>query len=596
MSEWKEIKLGDLGTVVTGKTPSKNNPEDWGNDTLFITPSDYRNYRKWADDSIRKLSADGAERLFNKVLPVGSILVTCIGSDMGKVVMNREDAITNQQINSIIPNTDVVNSDFAYYLLVDLYETLRIYGGDGTAVPIVNKGDFEKIDALIPEKDEQRAIASVLSSLDDKIDLLHRQNQTLEQMAETLFRQWFVEEADEGWEEATIADYAEHTKISIKPSANPLSIYAHYSIPGFDNDKEPIHELGQEIRSNKYQVFKYTILFSKLNPHKDKRVWLILGEVPENAICSTEFQVVKPYNDNHLYFLYGWLSNSDNYREISSGVGGTSGSHQRISPNEIFTFSAPRVSDEVLEDYANSVKPIFLKQQINQTQIRTLTALRDTLLPKLMSGEVQVVDIPVHVLKKSKEARPEFKEAILIAAIVRTLFTPKIGSVSRQWYQKIAYLHKRKLKEQSEQQSVFELTTEYSKKAAGPYKKKMRYQGPEGICLKNRYLVAVNDYAFMPSEDIHKIDNYFDKYWNKELFENWTMKNFRFVPVKKLGVYATVDYSLLELKKEGKELSAFNVLDNISESKDWKHKKDLPEFSAQNIEQAIIDLKNLYTY
>ncbi|WP_154859630.1 restriction endonuclease subunit S [Cyclobacterium xiamenense] len=209
MSEWKELKLGDLGTVVTGKTPSKNNPEDWGNDTLFITPSDYGNYRKWANDSIRKLSADGAERLSNKVLPVGSILVTCIGSDMGKVVMNRKDAITNQQINSIIPNPDVVNSDFAYYLLVDLYETLRIYGGDGTAVPIVNKGDFEKIDALIPEKDEQNAIASVLSSLDDKIDLLHRQNQTLEQMAETLFRQWFVEEANDDWEVVQLQDIAE---------------------------------------------------------------------------------------------------------------------------------------------------------------------------------------------------------------------------------------------------------------------------------------------------------------------------------------------------------------------------------------------------
>lgn len=74
MSEWKEIKLGDLGTVVTGKTPSKNNPEDWGNEILFITPSDYGSYRKWADGSIRKLSSVGAERLSNKVLPVGSIL------------------------------------------------------------------------------------------------------------------------------------------------------------------------------------------------------------------------------------------------------------------------------------------------------------------------------------------------------------------------------------------------------------------------------------------------------------------------------------------------------------------------------------------
>lgn len=390
MSEWREIKLGDLGKLVTGKTPSKNNPEDWGAETLFITPSDYGNYRKWANDSIRKLSTEGVDRLSKKVLPAGSILVTCIGSDMGKVVMNRRNAITNQQINSIVPNTDVVNPDFAYYLLINLYETLRIYGGDGTAVPIVNKGDFENIGALIPEKDEQNSIAEVLSSLDDKIDLLYRQNQTLEQMAETLFRYWFVGEADELSEEITVSDYAEHSKVSIKPNANPLNMYAHYSIPGFDAGKEPMFEIGQEIRSNKYQVFDNTILFSKLNPHKDKRVWLILGDVPEKAICSTEFQVIKPNEESHLFFLYGWLSNSENYREISSGVGGTSGSHQRISPSEIFSFPIPKISGEIIEDYANAVKPLFRKQQNNQVQIRTLTAMRDTLLPKLMSGDIRI--------------------------------------------------------------------------------------------------------------------------------------------------------------------------------------------------------------
>lgn len=392
MSEWKEIKLGDLGTVVTGKTPSKNNPEYWGNETLFITPSDYGNYRKWANDSIRKLSADGSENLSNKVLPVNSILVTCIGSDMGKVVMNRKDAITNQQINSIIPNTDVVNSDFAYYLLIDLYETLRIYGGDGTAVPIVNKGDFEKIDALIPEKDEQKAIAEVLSSLDDKIDLLHRQNQTLEQMAETLFRQWFVEEADDGWEEGVVADLANHQKKTIKPQENKVTLFNHYSIPSFDNGKEPVQELGKEIKSNKYEVPTHCILFSKLNPHKDKRVWLLQNDLPDNPICSTEFQIVYPKNKDSLYFLYGWLSINENYREIASGVGGTSGSHQRISPSEIFDFRCPMVPEEQLKKYKSEVKPIYKKQLNNQIQIRTLTALRDTLLPKLMSGKIRVTE------------------------------------------------------------------------------------------------------------------------------------------------------------------------------------------------------------
>lgn len=200
MGEWKEYKLGELGIVVTGKTPSSKFPDEFGNDMPFVTPSDYSNYNKWALNAERYLSNKGIEKLRSKVLPTGSLLVTCIGSDMGKVVMNKIPVITNQQINSIIP-FDKFDSNFIYYKLIDEYDTLRMYGEAGTAVPIVNKTDFESIEVEIPnDKNEQQSIASILSSLDDKIDLLHRQNKTLEALAETLFRQWFVEEADESWE------------------------------------------------------------------------------------------------------------------------------------------------------------------------------------------------------------------------------------------------------------------------------------------------------------------------------------------------------------------------------------------------------------
>ena len=206
MSEWKKNKLGNIGNVITGKTPSKDNPEDWGNEVLFITPSDYKNYGKKAYSSIRMLSRVGIERQKNRLLPPSSVLVTCIGSDMGKSVVNSSLCVTNQQINAIIPDLSVVTADYLYYLTIDLYDIFRSKGGDGTAVPILNKSDFEKIDILLPRIPEQKAIASVLSSLDNKIDLLHRQNKTFESMAETFFRQWFLEEARDDWEDGTIAD------------------------------------------------------------------------------------------------------------------------------------------------------------------------------------------------------------------------------------------------------------------------------------------------------------------------------------------------------------------------------------------------------
>lgn len=384
MSDWKEIKLGDLGTVVTGKTPSKNNPEYWGNETLFITPSDYGNYRKWANDSIRKLSADGSENLSNKVLPVGSILVTCIGSDMGKVVMNRKDAITNQQINSIIPNTDVVNPDFAYYLLVDLYETLRIYGGDGTAVPIVNKGDFEKIDALIPEKDEQNAIAEVLSSLDDKIDLLHRQNQTLEQMAETLFRQWFVENPKPEWEERPLS--------SIATFLNGLACQKFP--PQNDVDKLPVLKI-KELRNGisedcdwcttevdeKYIVENGDVIFS----------WSasLMVKIWDGETCILNQHLFKVTSDEFpKWYFYLWSKyHLAQFIAIATAHATTMGHIKRGDLDEAMVL-VPAVDE--IEMFAETIEPIIDKIVINNRQISKLVALRDTLLPKLISGEIRV--------------------------------------------------------------------------------------------------------------------------------------------------------------------------------------------------------------
>ena len=167
-------------------------------------------------------------------------------------------------------------------------------------------------------------------------------------------------------------------------------MFWHYSIPAFDNGKKPIDEMGEEIQSSKYIISSNCILFSKLNPHKDKRVWLILDNVSTNAICSTEFQIVKPKEKEYLYFLYGWLTNKENYEEIASGVGGTSGSHQRIDPKSIFTFACPYVNIDVIHEYNKVVEPLFLKQRENQKQIIILTEQRDRLLPKLMSNEINI--------------------------------------------------------------------------------------------------------------------------------------------------------------------------------------------------------------
>ncbi len=316
-----------------------------------------------------------------------TIIIGRVGAYCGSVYFENKPIWISDNALSAKPKGEN-NAKFFYYFLKHI--NLNQWAG-GSSHPLVTQSLLNSLEfSICINTKTQTAIASILSSLDDKIDLLHRQNATLEKMAETLFRQWFIEEAKEEWKEGRVSDYALHLKDSIQPQKNPSTFYFHYSISSFDNGRIPITELGEEVKSNKYKVPKNCILFSKLNPHKEKRVWLLQDEVEENSICSTEFQVVFPKNKQHLYFLYGWLTFNENYNEIASGVGGTSSSHQRIDPKAIYEFQCPLISDSVIENFNVKIKPIFMKQVINQNQIRTLTALRDTLLPKLMSGEIRV--------------------------------------------------------------------------------------------------------------------------------------------------------------------------------------------------------------
>jgi len=261
----------------------------------------------------------------------------------------------------------------------------------GAVQPKLSQENLLKITITMPAvEEEQRAIAGVLSSLDDKIDLLHRQNKTLEGMAAAVFRHFLVDNRKATWQECTVSGLADHEKTSIHPNRNPATLFYHYSIPAFDESHMPVHELGALIQSNKYEVMKNTILFSKLNPHKDKRVWLIPSSIAKNSVCSTEFQVMNPKAEKYLFFLYSFISHPGNYDEIAAGVGGTSGSHQRIDPEVIFRFMCFLPDDNTLTDYNEMVEQIFGKMHHNRKSIQTLIHHRDTLLPKLMSGEVSV--------------------------------------------------------------------------------------------------------------------------------------------------------------------------------------------------------------
>ena len=184
--EWHFLKLGDLGKIVTGKTPSTQFPEYFGGNIPFITPSDMDG-RKTTSKTARYLTEEGVKAVKSAQIPAGAILVSCIGSDMGKVTCAVKDSVTNQQINSIIVNQPF-SKEYVYYDLTSRKEELQNLAGGGSAVPILNKGHFSQIEILIPSSPLLKSFEQIAHPIYIKIYENDKQSYTLAAIRNTLLQ------------------------------------------------------------------------------------------------------------------------------------------------------------------------------------------------------------------------------------------------------------------------------------------------------------------------------------------------------------------------------------------------------------------------
>lgn len=375
MSEWKNFKLVELAEVHNEKRVplSKMERLNIQGEYPYYGASgivDYINDYKF-DGEFVLISEDG-ENLKTRKTPIAF-------KASGKFWVNNHAHI-------IKGKKDYLNDLLIYFFAnLDLNQYIT-----GAVQPKLSKSSLLDIPIYLPKcEDEQKSITKVLSSLDDKINLLQRQNKILDELAQILFRQYFIEEAKDDWEEYEVKDFVTHKKISIKPAQNPDDKFLHFSLPAFDTNKEPNIELGSDIKSNKYQVEPFSILMSKLNPHTP-RVWDIYFEPKDNSICSTEFQVMQPNEKEFFPFISTLLKSDPVTGDLAMSASGTSGSHQRIKPEDILNISFVIPSIDKIKEFSELLKPNYLKQNQNQNQIQTLEDMKNTLLPKLMNGEVKV--------------------------------------------------------------------------------------------------------------------------------------------------------------------------------------------------------------
>ena len=395
MSEWKTYKLGEVGKIVTGKTPPTKDQENFGNEYPFITPVDM-NGQKNVYTTARKLSEIGKQKVKNILLPKDTICVSCIGSDLGKVVKTTEPSITNQQINSIICN-DYFDVDFVYYALNLLSPTLKNIGHQSTAVPIINKTDFSRFEIQAPDLATQTAIAQILTSLDDKIELNLQMNQTLEAMAQAIYKEWFVNFNFPGFDGELVDGLPKGwRKEPIDAKIEFLNGLALQKYPPINEDEYlpviKIRELRQGVTnssdkastqiSEKYIIENGDILFS-WSGSLEVVMWC-------NGQGALNQHLFKVSSENYpKWFYYYWTKHFlPIYQSIASDKATTMGHIQRRHLTE----SVINVPDLETFNEANKVlKPLLDKLQNNSLQIESLTQTRDTLLPKLMSGQLEVV-------------------------------------------------------------------------------------------------------------------------------------------------------------------------------------------------------------
>ena len=365
-------------------------------------------------DTEIKITEEGLNNSSAKWIPENSIIIAMYGATAGKVAVNKIPVTTNQACCNLIIDKEKADYRFIYYNILSRFSSIANMAVGG-AQQNLNAGMIKDLVINLPDLPTQTAIAEILSSLDDKIELNNKINQELENLAQTLFKQWFIDfefpnengepykssggemvdselgEIPKGWEVGNLNQIAELQKKNKKPFENPDTIYHHYSLPEFDSGKMPSKELGEKILSSKYQVLEHSILVSKLNP-RIPRIWTII-KPNDNSICSTEFQVLKPLEDVFFPFV-NCLCSSDGYiNSIQSKVTGTSSSHQRVNPKDIINYEMVLPPLSIVNQFYDSVYDSLNLIDDNRKENQELTNLRDTLLPKLISGELEVAEV-----------------------------------------------------------------------------------------------------------------------------------------------------------------------------------------------------------
>lgn len=403
--EWKNYKLSEIGEIVGGATPSTKISEYYNGDIPWISPKDLSNFEgKYISCGSKNITELGFNSCSCKILPKGSVLFSS-RAPIGYIAIAKNSLCTNQGFKSVIPNSSIIDSEFLYYTLVFNKENIKNQGSGTTFMEVSGK-TMGNIEVSIPVNlSDQRKIAGILSALDSKIENNNKINANLEAQAQALFKSWFVDftpfkdqpfvdselgPIPQGWKVGKLGDLGDIVGGST-PSKSKPEYYTTHGIAwltpkDLSTSKAKFTSRGEiDITDEGYNststklMPRGSVLFSSRAP---------IGylTIAKNEICTNQgFKSLVP-NGAGTGFIYYSLRHLTPQIE-NRATGSTFKEASATLMRSVETIVPPT---SILNKFEELLRPILQFQEKKEEENQRLAALRDTLLPKLMSGEIKL--------------------------------------------------------------------------------------------------------------------------------------------------------------------------------------------------------------
>lgn len=387
------MRLEDICTKIgSGATP-RGGKESYKSSGIPIIRS--QNVLDWSfkDDGLAYIDGKQADALSNvEVLP-GDVLLNITGDSVARACMvpsEQTPARVNQHV-AIVRHGDRLSPTYLLAFLQSIKPHLLSLASSGATRKALTKSMIENLEIELPDGETQNRISSVIDCIQQKIALNARTNGYLA----ALIAARFAEDFGDDCHTTRLGNVLRISTKTAKPQDHAGEIWEHYSIPAFDESHRPVMEPANEIKSNKYIVSRNSILISKLNP-SIKRFWLPAC-LTDHPVCSTEFIVFEPIRPENKSFYAAAISSNNFQNYLMAHVTGSTGSRQRAQPKSTLDFPMLNPSESAIHKFCSFADPIYAQMECCARESANLERLRDTLLPKLMSGEIDVskVEVPM---------------------------------------------------------------------------------------------------------------------------------------------------------------------------------------------------------